>query len=159
METTIDKNVQDSVRSVYQRLLESWNRNDAAAFSGLFTETANVVGFDGSQMNGKKQIIEELEKIFRDHRVSTYVGIVREIRKIGENTYVLRSVAGMVPRGKSEIKPDVNAIQTLIVVKVEGIFKIELYQNTPAAFHGRPETSKQLTEELQKVADKNLITL
>jgi len=28
--------------------------------------------------------------------------------------------------------------------------------HTPAAFHGRPELSRQLTEELQQVYDKHL---
>ena len=159
MKTTIDRTVEDGVRTIYKTLLECWNRNDAFGFSNLFTDSANVIGFDGSQMNGRQQIAAELTKIFRDHKVSTYVGIVKEVRKVNQDIYLLRSVAGMLPPGKSEIKPDVNAIQTLIIVKADGDSKIELYQNTPAAFHGRPELSKQLTEDLQKVADKNLIIL
>ncbi|HEX2548611.1 MAG TPA: SgcJ/EcaC family oxidoreductase, partial [Gammaproteobacteria bacterium] len=106
--------------------------------------------------NGRAQIREELAKIFHNHKVSTYVGIVKEIRKIADNLYLLRSVAGMLPPGKTEIKPDVNAIQTLIIANTPNKFKIELYQNTPAAFHGRPELSKNLTDELQRAADRHL---
>jgi uncharacterized protein (TIGR02246 family) len=156
METATNKNIGDNIRSVYKALLENWNRNDAAGFSNLFTESASVVGFDGSEMNGKTQIQEELTKIFHDHKVSTYVGIIKEIRPLAEHIYLLRSVAGMLPPGKTEIKPGVNAIQTLIIIEIDGNLRIELYQNTPAAFHGRPELSQQLTAELQQVADRHL---
>ena len=60
----------------------------------------------------------------------------------------------MVPSGQSEINPAVNAIQTLIGQKEQEEFLIALFQNTPAAFHGRPELSRQLTEELQEAYDK-----
>jgi len=38
----------------------------------------------------------------------------------------------------------------LIVVKESNDFRIALFQNTPAAFHGRPEAAEQLTKELQQ---------
>ena len=158
MQTAVDKNVEDNIRSIYKALLESWNKNDSIRFADLFSESANIIGFDGSQMNGKTQIREELQKIFHDHQVSSYVGIIKEIRILAENIYLIRAVAGMIPPGTSQIKPDVNAIQTLIIVNAHDQLRIELYQNTPAAFHGRPELSKKLTEELQQVADKNLTT-
>jgi uncharacterized protein (TIGR02246 family) len=156
MEAAVEKDIESTIRTIYKTLLENWNENDASGFADLFTESANVIGFDGSQMNGRAQIREELAKIFHNHKVSTYVGIVKEIRKIADNLYLLRSVAGMLPPGKTEIKPDVNAIQTLIIANTPNKFKIELYQNTPAAFHGRPELSKNLTDELQRAADRHL---
>ena len=159
METTFNKHDEQNIRSIYNSLLENWNSNNTEDFSNLFTESANVIGFDGSQMNGRKQIADSLTKIFHDHKVSSYVGIVKEIRRLGENIYLLRSVAGMLPPGKSQIKPDVNAIQTLLFIKTGDQFKIEFYQNTPAAFHDSPELSKKLTEELQQVADKHLTSL
>lgn len=46
-----------------------------------------------------------------------------------------------------------NTIQTLVAQQEHDEFLIALYQNTPAAFHGRPKLTKQLTEELQKVVN------
>ena len=57
----------------------------------------------------------------------------------------------MVPPGKEELNPAVNAIQSLVVVGQEPDMKIALLQNTPAAFHGRPELAQQLTSELTDV--------
>jgi hypothetical protein len=55
----------------------------------------------------------------------------------------------LVPRGQSDINPATNAIQTLTAVKQQGKWRIAVFQNTPAAFHGRPDLSQQLTEELR----------
>ena len=43
----------------------------------------------------------------------------------------------------------VNAIQILVAARRDGQWRIELFQNTPAAFHGRPEASEVLTAELR----------
>jgi hypothetical protein len=56
----------------------------------------------------------------------------------------------MIPRGQSELNPNVNAIQTLTAVKHASLWRIELFQNTPAQFHGRPDLAQQLTEELRQ---------
>ena len=142
---------ESQVRALYTKLLDSWNDNNAAAYAGFFIDDANVIGFDGSNMNGKTEIFQQINDIFNHHKVASYVSIVREVRTLGPGTLVLRGVAGMVPPGRDQINPSVNAIQTLVAVKQKGEFKIALFQNTPAAFHGRPELNKQLTEELQQV--------
>ena len=149
MEAHTNNNDEIKIRELYQTLLNSWNKNSASAFAKLFTADGNAIGFDGSQMSGQDQIENELGQIFASHKVSSYVSIIREVRQLSASVYLLRAVAGMVPPGRSEIKPDVNAVQVLIAQKENGEFKIASFQNTPAAFHGRPELSKQLTEELQ----------
>jgi uncharacterized protein (TIGR02246 family) len=145
---------EQEVRDLYKDLLNAWNNNSASRFAELFAPDGNTIGFDGSQMNGQKQIEEELNKIFSNHKVSTYVNIVKEVRSLSPSVYLLRAVAGMIPPGKSEINPKVNAIQTLVAEKLSGYFLIVLFQNTPAAFHERPDLAKQLTDELQKVLDE-----
>jgi hypothetical protein len=49
----------------------------------------------------------------------------------------------------ADINPAVNAVQSLLAVKQDGRWRIALLQNTPAAFHGRPDLSDQLTAELR----------
>jgi hypothetical protein len=65
---------------------------------------------------------------------------------------MLRAVAGMVPPGASEIKPEVNTIQVLVAVEDDdGAWKIAHFQSTPASFDGRPEAVAALTAELEAV--------
>ncbi len=145
------------VEDLYLRLLDSWNRMDARQFAGFFIDHGQVIGFDGSQMNGRTDIEKQLAEIFSDHTVASYIGIVKEIRFLSGEIALLRAVAGMVPPGKSDINPRTNAIQTMVVQKRDDQYFIVLYQNTPAAFHGRPEASEELTSELRSELLKRLV--
>lgn len=150
MTQTITKESVDRLTALYHNLLDHWNNNNASSFANLFAEDGDVVGFDGSQMKGPVEIQAELSKIFSNHKVSSYVSIIREIRPLSSSTYLLRAVVGMVPSGQKEINPKVNAIQSLIASTENDEMKILLFQNTPAAFHGREQLSSELTQELQE---------
>ncbi|MGE5829076.1 MAG: hypothetical protein ACM30G_12065 [Micromonosporaceae bacterium] len=41
-----------------------------------------------------------------------------------------------------------HSVQSLLAERSDGEWQIALYQNTPAAYHGRPERGRALTEEL-----------
>jgi uncharacterized protein (TIGR02246 family) len=138
------------VRLLYQTLLEAWNDKDAHEMAELFSENGNVIGFDGSQMDGRKQIESVLGQIFADHPTPVYVAAVREVRFLAPGVALLRAVAGMVPRGHSDINPALNAVQSLIATREQDRWRIALFQNTPAALHGRAELSEQLTAELRQ---------
>jgi uncharacterized protein (TIGR02246 family) len=145
------KDEEIGVFNLYKELLKSWNEQQADNYGELFTEDASVIGFDGSQMNGSYEITESIRAIFAGHRTNNYVSKVREIRFLTPEVVLLRAVAGMHPAGSSEIKPDVNAIQSLVAIKKNGSWRIALFHNTPAQFHGRPELKEGLTKELQEL--------
>jgi uncharacterized protein (TIGR02246 family) len=139
------------IRALYHRLLECWNKRNADDYAALFVEDSNVVGFDGSQVNGRTEIAAHLRQIFADHQTSAYIGKIREARFLAPEVALLHAVSGMVPPGKSELDPAVNTIQTLIAVRAAGNWRIALFQSTPAQFHGRPELAQALTEELRQL--------
>lgn len=139
------------VRQLYEGFLEGWNKRSGDEMAALFAVDGNLVGFDGSQINGQAEIGTHLRRIFADHLTAAYVGIVREVRLLSPDAALLRAVAGMVPSGRSDINPAVNAIQTVVAVKGQGRWRIALFQTTPAAFHGRPDLSEQLTAELRQL--------
>jgi len=142
--------VESDIRSLYQELLDAWNRRDAHAFAQLCAEDANVIGFDGSEHNGQAEIEAKLGEIFARHPTAAYVSKIREVRFLSTEVAVLRAVVGMVPAGQHDIKPDVNALQTLVAHRHKAPWRIALFQNTPAAYHGRPELAEQLTAELRE---------
>ena len=141
------------VRALYRQLLDSWNQRSADAFTALFALDGNVVGFDGSQMTGRAEIASTLQQIFADHPTAAYVAKVREVRFLTPEVAVLRGVAGMVPPGQLDLNPNVNAVQTLVSSRHDGHWRIEVFQNTPAAFHSRPELSQALTDELRQLLE------
>lgn len=145
--------VATALGQLHASLLASWNRRDADGFAALFTSDGNVVGFDGSQVNGSQAIREHLRQIFADHLPAAYVAIVREIRQLGPDTALLRAVAGMVPPGQTQVNAQVNAVQSLVAQREGAHWRIQLFQNTPAALHGRPDAVAGLTAELQRQWD------
>src|ERR1700753_1449850 len=127
----------DAIISLHARWLACWNTQDAMGMTSQLTDDANMVGFDGSQMNGRKNIEAELSKVFENHKTRRYVWKVQEVRFLTEQVAILRAIAGMVPAGKMDLEPAVNAIQSVVAVRQEEDWKISLFQNTPAQFHGR----------------------
>ncbi len=139
------------VRLLYEELVGCWNRRDAAGLARLFAEDGTLVGFDGSTHDGRAQIASDLSAIFTHHRTPACVGSVRRVRFPAAGVAVLGAVAGMVPAGRADFDPALNAVQTLVAARLDGRWRIALFHNTPAAFHGRPELAEQLTAELRQV--------
>jgi uncharacterized protein (TIGR02246 family) len=139
----------DDVRALHRDWLESWNVHDAGAFATYFTLHGVSVGFDGSTIEGRDVIESHLRSIFELHQTAAYATKVRELRLLSADVALLRGVVGMVPPGLADINPAVNAVQSLLAVRQDGRWRIAQLQNTPAAFHGRPDLSDQLTGELR----------
>ena len=146
---SMDPAAERETRELYRQLLEAWDKRNARDFALLFASDGGIVGFDGTQVFGQTEVGAHLSEIFSHHQTARYVSIVREVRSLTEDATILSAVAGMVPPNKDDIDPAVNAVQTMVAAKKAGAWKVALFQNTPAALHGRPDTAKKLTEELR----------
>ena len=144
------------IRRLYEQILIAWNQQDAAAMAAQLEEDANLVGFDGSQADSRAAIEDHLRPIFADHPTAAYVAKVREIRMLGSNVGILRADVGMIPPGSDNINPASNTIQTLVAVQNADRWQAALFQSTPAAWHGRPQDSAALAEELRDVMRRML---
>jgi uncharacterized protein (TIGR02246 family) len=149
--TGMDKESADVARELYQRLIEAWNKRNARDYALVFASTGSLVGFDGTQVNGQMEIGAHVSEVFSHHQTAAYVTIVREVRPITSDVTLLRSNVGMVPPGKDDINPELNAVQCMVAVRKGDKWEIASFQNTPAAFHEKPDLSKKLTEELRAV--------
>jgi uncharacterized protein (TIGR02246 family) len=139
-----------AARNVYYALLDDWNRQDARAMASRFAERGSMVGFDGSAIDGRTAIEAHLAPIFEQHPTPLFVAKVREVRRMaGGQVLLLRGVAGMWPRGAKDLNPELNAVQTMVVSLCDGAYRIEMFQNTPAALHGLAEEGEKLTAELR----------
>ena len=138
------------VRGLYRQILSGWNRRNAEAIAGVFDDDGVAIGFDGSELDGRTNIARIHKQIFDDHQTGAFVGKVRDVRFLNPHVAVLSAVAGIVPPGQSDLDPDRNTVQTLVAVKRNHEWRVAVYQNTPAQYHGREEKSKSLTDELRK---------
>jgi uncharacterized protein (TIGR02246 family) len=150
-----DADAEGAARDLYQRLIEAWNKRNARDFALLFASSGSVVGFDGSQVNGQLEIGAHLSEIVSHRQTAAYVTIVREVRPLAGDVTLLRANAGMIPPGKDDLEADLNAVQSMVAVRKNNKWEIALFQNTPAAFHERPDLRKKLCEELRAVLREN----
>ena len=144
------------IHRLYEQILIAWNQRDAAAMAAYFEEDGNLVGYDGSQADSRADIEDHLRPIFADHPTAAYVAKVREIRMLSSNAGILRAVVGMIPANSDDVNPAGNTIQTLVAVQNADGWQATLFQSTPAAWHGRPQESAALTEELREVMRRGL---
>ena len=137
------------VETLYRNLIDAWNARDAGAFADRFTDDGVTYGFDGSELDGRAAIADELGRIFGDHETGRYVAIVRSVRALGDGVALLRAVVGMVPPGREDLDPDLDAVQTLVAEHAADGWRVVQLQNTQAQYHGRPEAVEDLTAELR----------
>ncbi len=147
----MNSSFQDEIKSLYQILIDTWNNRDAEGMAAQFAVQGVQIGFDGSKVIGREEILSHLEPIFENHPTAPFITKVKDIRALGAEAAILHAIAGMILPGKTEIEPSVNAHQTLVAVKKNNAWQVELFQNTPAQFHGRPELVEQMTDELNKL--------
>lgn len=143
-----------ATRDLYDRLIDAWNKRNARDYALLFASNGSIVGFDGSQVNGQTEVGGHVSEIFSHHQTASYVTIVRDVRTIASDVTLLRANAGMVPPGKDDINPEMNAVQSMVAARKGGKWEIALFQNTPAAYHERADLSKKLSDELRAVLRK-----
>ena len=144
--------VQNTSRAVHEllaRYLEAWNARDPAALAAGLVEEALIVGFDGSVMEGREAARATIATIFSQYATGRYVWLPRRVRELGPGLAVISAMAGLVPAGQADVDPRLNAVQTLVAVHRAGEWRIAVFQNTPAQFHGRPEAAESLTAELR----------
>ncbi len=141
----------EAITLLYQQMIEGWNKREADVMASAFAEDGGLIGFDGSQVDGQSQIIAHLRPIFADHPTAPYVVKVKSVQFLSSEVAILRAIAGMVPIGKADLEPKLNTHHTMVAKKQQEKWRIVLFQNTPAQFHGRPELVEQMTEELAQL--------
>jgi uncharacterized protein (TIGR02246 family) len=140
----------NKIVDLYDQLIKAWNDRNAVKMSGLFAKEGEMIGYDGSQVVGCTEIYKHLHPIFESHLTAPFVKKVKEVRILSSNVVMLRAIAGMVPPGKNDINPQVNTHHTLVATWKNETWQIELFQNTPAQFHGRPDLVESMTDELRE---------
>ena len=144
---------ENEVMALYDKLIAGWNAHDGEAMATPFAEDGVIIGFDGSVSSGRQTIGTEMSSIFADHETGRYAVSVQSARALGPQAVILRAIAGLVPPGQIAINPKTNSHQTVVAEVQDRRWRIVLFQNTPAQFHGRPELVEDMTRKLQAVAD------
>ena len=152
LKPSIDNNEEVVIRSLYSQMIDGWNKGNGEAFASPFAEDGDLVGFDGTHLKGRQEIVSFHQQLFDTFvKGSRLVGKIRNVRFLTPDVAIMHAVGGTIMAGQSDIEPERNSIHTLVVMREsDDKWRIAAFQNTRAQYIGRPEKSHELTEELRK---------
>jgi uncharacterized protein (TIGR02246 family) len=131
-----------AVRELYRRLLDGWNRGSGGAFAAPFAEDGDLVAFDGTHFEGRREIEAFHQELFdRWMKGTRLVGQVEEVRFPGPDVAVMHASGSTVMRGKAEPSPERDSVQTLVAVREDGEWRLAAFQNTRVRPIGRNAAS------------------
>ena len=134
------------------RLIVAWNARSGPGMATLFAADGSMIGFDGTTVHTAAEIELSLMSIFNAFATPPFVAKVKQVRQLTPDVAVLHAIAGMVPAGEKQTSEALNTIQTMVAQRYhDGLWRIALFQNTPAAFHGHPELRARMSEELREI--------
>jgi uncharacterized protein (TIGR02246 family) len=120
-----------ALRALYQQLMDAWNQGSGDAFTAVFTEDGDLVGFDGTHFKGRREIAPFHQQLFDTWlKGSRLVGQVKDVRFLRPDVALMHAVGGTVLRGKSEPVPERDSIQTLVATRQDGEWRLAAFQNT-----------------------------
>ena len=134
-------------------MIEGWNKGDGDVFAAPFAEDADLVGFDGTHLKGRREIASFHQRLFDTFvKDSRLIGKVRNVRFLTPDVAIMHAVGGTIMGGQSDIESERNSVHTIVVKKgdINSQWRIVAFQNTRAQYIGRPEMVVVLTEDLQR---------
>jgi uncharacterized protein (TIGR02246 family) len=137
------------IRALYAQFIDGWNRRSGAAVASGFTDDGDIVFFDGSHYRGRLSIAADLRQLFAEAPIPEYVAVARSVRPLAPGVALLIAHAGMIPPGGNDLDPRLLAVHTLVAAEEGGRWRIGLFQETPAAWHGHEDAREALLLELR----------
>jgi uncharacterized protein (TIGR02246 family) len=127
-----------TVRMLYQQLMDGWNQGSGAAFAAVFAEDGDLIGFDGTQFEGRQAIAEFHQPLFATHlKGSRLVGEITKVRFLAEDVALMHAIGGTILAGAQAPTPERDSIQTLVAVRRDDTWQLAAFQNTRVRPMGR----------------------
>jgi uncharacterized protein (TIGR02246 family) len=127
-----------SIRALYEKLMDGWNKGSAEAFAAPFEENADFVAFDGTHFKGRDEIVSSHQPLFDKWLKGTRLtGEVRAIRFLSPEIALIHATGGTIMRKKSEPAPERDSVQTLVAAKRDGEWRLVAFHNTRVRPMGR----------------------
>jgi uncharacterized protein (TIGR02246 family) len=133
-----------AIRTIPRRMIEAWNRGDAAAFAAPFTDTADFIAFDGTHLVGRSEIAAFHEALFAAELKGTRLeGEAVFVRLLTSDLAVLHARAGTILAGEELAIPSRESMQLFVVTRHGGEWLAEAMLN-----------ARRLTVDQQLFADE-----
>ena len=120
-----------AIHELFERLLEDWAGGDGYAYGSRFTEDADYVAFDGTHTKGRREISASHQELFDKWlKGSRLTGRILGVKFLAPGVALVHAGGGTVMRGKTRPSPERGSIQTLVVVKRGGEWRLAAFHNS-----------------------------
>src|SRR3984885_9347059 len=126
---TTDSGDADAIRSLLDRMLDAWSRGDAAAYADCFSLDSDYLTYNGMHLRGRNENAELHEALFGGPLKGTRLSAAIESLVFLSLDVALVHTVGSGARRRASSRRN-QSIQTLIVVKQDGQWRIRSFENT-----------------------------
>ncbi|WP_205683888.1 SgcJ/EcaC family oxidoreductase [Brevibacillus migulae] len=126
-----DANDVKEIESLFEKLKSAWDKGDGTAYGSCFTEDADYVTYQGEHLQGSKAIAETHQALWNSVlRGSTLEGEIKNIRFISPDMAIFHGLGVVKLRWQKKAPSRRDSINTNIVVKQNGKWRIAAFQNS-----------------------------
>ncbi|MGW3497006.1 SgcJ/EcaC family oxidoreductase [Streptomyces sp. NPDC001020] len=120
-----------AARAVLADLAARWDAGDGKGYGELFTPDATYVQFNGVLLNGREEIADMHDLMFRTMLYGTRLVVpeVESVRLIGEDCAVVVSTGAVLYPWQKQVTPKRLSRQTLTLQRRDGRWLIAGFQN------------------------------
>jgi uncharacterized protein (TIGR02246 family) len=127
---TTDPADANAIRTLVNRMCEAWSRGDAVAYADCFSNDSDYVTFNGMHLHGRRENADLHHALFRGVLKGTKVSpSIESLTFLSQDIALIHTVGSGARRGRTDSGIR-KSIQTLIVVKLDGDWRIRSFQNT-----------------------------
>jgi len=118
-----------NIHHLFDTIRQAWSSGDANLFASCFTEDSDYINFQGEHLEGKEANKEAHQKMFNSFlKNSTLLGDIQKIKFISDEVAVVHCLTGIKAQWQRVVSK--NKINTNVVVKQNGEWKISAFHNT-----------------------------
>jgi uncharacterized protein (TIGR02246 family) len=129
------------IEQLFHQLSQAWDQGDDEAFGACFTEDADYVTFQGDYLKGRKEIEKVHQQLWNGIlRGSTMHGEIKQIRFLTPDVAIFHGVGAVKLRFHKTAPKKRNSINTNVIVKNNGEWKIAAFQNSRISKPGLMQT-------------------
>ncbi len=126
-----EQNESAAIKELLNRLDTAWGKNaELSIYSSCFTEDADYVTFQGLRLKGRNEITEVHEKLFKGIlRDSKMVVVEQEQKFLTPDVAIVHRIGAVLMRWQKKTPKSRLSINTNVVVKQNGEWKVAAFQN------------------------------
>jgi uncharacterized protein (TIGR02246 family) len=124
-------NDEDTLRAIPEAIVAAWSRGDGAGIAAVYADDGVLVAGDGTVTRGQSAIAHYHDQQFAAALKKTQLIVeVSKVRLMSPDVALLQTTGGILWPGQTEPAPGNLGIQSFVVIKELGTWKVALFQNT-----------------------------